>query len=173
MTFNIILFITVTLIGGYLGYKSKFPLGVVIGSMLAVGLFKYFGILTLERSTAISFSVQVSLGAILGLSLIKLNKKQVISLGKSVLVVIAFVLIFTLCAGIVVSYLTGFDEVLSILTVAPGAVVEVATIAEALNLDSPSVVLVHLVRVIVIMSLFPFLMKLAIKISKKEKCETE
>lgn len=169
MIFHVLLFIGLALLGGYVGYKSKFPLGVVLGAMLAVGLAKYFGLLALERSTVLSFIVQVILGAMLGLSLVKLDKKQVLTLGKSIIVIVVFVLAFILVGGITVSFLAGSDIVLSILAVAPGAVVEVATIAGALHLDAPSVVLVHLVRVIVIMSLFSIIMKFLMKISKGKR----
>ena len=167
MIFSVVFFILLSTIGGYIGYKSNFPLGVVLGSMLAVGLGKIFGILAMERTETISFIVQVSLGIVLGLSLIKIKKDVFIKVIKSLMVVIIIVLAFTLLGGLFIHWLTEYNLTLSILSVAPGAVVEVATLAQELNLDSPSVVLIHLVRVLVIMSLFPFFIKWALRITNE------
>nr|WP_289037172.1 AbrB family transcriptional regulator [uncultured Allobacillus sp.] len=168
MTASVIFYLILALIGGAIGYFSRFPVGVVLGSMFAVGLAKYFNILHLERTVSISFVIQVLLGAMLGLSLIKINKKQLITLGKSLVAVVVTVVIFTGLAGATLGWITGTNPVLATLAASPGAIVEVATLAQELNLDAPTVVLVHLVRVIVIMSLFPVLLKLAMRLRKKE-----
>ena len=169
MAASVVFYIILALIGGAIGYISRFPVGVVLGSMFAVGLAKYFDILHLERTVPISFLIQVLLGAMLGLSLIKINKKQLITLGKSLVAVAIIVVIFTGVAGTVLGWVTGTNPVLATLAASPGAIVEVATLAQELNLDAPTVVLVHLVRVIVIMSLFPILLKLAMRLKKEGK----
>lgn len=167
MILSVVLFTLLSIIGGYIGYKTNFPLGVVLGSMLTVGLAKVFGVLVMERTETISFIVQVSLGIVLGLSLIKIKRDVFIKVSKSLIFIIMIVIIFTFVGGLLIHSLTGYDLTLSILSVAPGAVVEVATLAQELNLDSPSVVIIHLLRVLVIMSLFPLFIKWALKIANE------
>lgn len=101
----------------------------------AVGLLKYFDILHLERTVSISFVIQVLLGAMLGLSLIKINKQQLITLGKSLAVVVVIVVIFTGVAGATLGWMTGTNPVLATLAASPGAIVEVATLAQELDLE--------------------------------------
>lgn len=115
MTASVIFYLILALIGGAIGYITRLPVGVVLGSMFAVGLAKYFDILHLERTVSISFVIQVLLGAMLGLSLIKINKQQLITLGKSLAVVVVIVVIFTGVAGATLGWMTGTNPVLATL----------------------------------------------------------
>ncbi|WP_158736923.1 AbrB family transcriptional regulator [Alteribacillus sp. YIM 98480] len=164
------LFVIVALLGGYLGRLMRIPIGSVIGAMLCVGLFKIIGVVTFSDTDWLSFVVQVSIGIMLGVSFISLDKGIIKKISAGLMVNLIGIFFMVITIGIIISFGFSMDLKLSILSSAPGAIVEMATMADALQLDSPTVVLVHLFRVIIIMAIFPLLIKwIILKIKQGEK----
>jgi membrane AbrB-like protein len=152
------LFIGIASFGGLVGNYLRIPIGALIGAMFAVGLSKHFGLLSFQSSTILSFFVQMLLGVMFGLSFIKLTKEQLKKLFISFSLIIISVLVMGVGTGFVISKLTFLDSGLSILSSSPGGIPEMAMTAKALRLDAPVVVVIHLIRVIVVMSFFTFLL---------------
>jgi membrane AbrB-like protein len=152
------LFIGIASLGGLVGNYLRIPIGTLIGAMFAVGLSKHFSLLSFQSSTILSFFVQMLLGIMFGLSFIKLTKAQLKKLLISFSIIILSVVIMGAGTGFVVSKLTFIDSGLSILASAPGGIPEMAMTAKALRLDAPVVVVIHLIRVILVMSVFTFLL---------------
>jgi membrane AbrB-like protein len=152
------LFIGIASLGGLVGNYLRIPIGTLIGAMFAVGLSKHFSILSFQSSTILSFFVQMLLGIMFGLSFIKLTKVQLKKLLISFSIIIISVIIMSAGTGFIVSKLTFIDSGLSILSAASGGIPEMAMTAKALHLDAPVVVVIHLIRVILVMSVFTFLL---------------
>jgi membrane AbrB-like protein len=151
------LFIGIASLGGLVGNYLRIPIGTLIGAMFAVGLSKHFSILSFQSSTILSFFVQMLLGIMFGLSFIKLTKVQLKKLLISFSIIIS-VIIMGAGTGFIVSKLTFIDSGLSILSAASGGIPEMAMTAKVLHLDAPVVVVIHLIRVILVMSVFTFLL---------------
>lgn len=153
-----LLFMLIATIGGIVGNYLRIPIGTLIGAMFAVGISKHFGLLAFQSSTILSFFIQMLLGIMIGLSFIKLTKEQFKKLLVSFTCIIISVFVMGVGTGFLVSKLTFLHAGLSILSSAPGGIPEMALTAKALGLDAPVVVVIHLIRVILVMSVFTFLL---------------
>lgn len=156
---QLLLFAVVSIAGGYLGQRLKLPIGNLTGAMFAVGFFRYFHLITIGRSVPMGFLVQILIGMILGLSFIKLDKGQLRSLSAGLFIIGFGVLLMGFGIGALVSKITNLDMNLSILSSAPGGIPEMASTAQALQLNAPVIVVIHLVRVLTVMTLFSTLLE--------------
>ncbi len=162
-------FVFLAIVGGVVGQWLRIPMGTIIGSMLFVGAGKYFSIVTFEPMVWLSFIVQVSLGIMIGLNFTKMNKKQLHQLGLSLLFIIVSVVFLTVTVGFTVHFFTPIELNIAILSSAPGGMVEMATMAEALNLEAAAVVFLHFVRLLLVMLLFPLVIKFVVQYTKGKK----
>lgn len=145
-------------IGGLIGLKLKIPAGTLIGSMIFVAVFN-ISTGNGEISRYIKIMAQIALGAVIGLNF---TMDAIIGLKK--LIVPAFILIISLMVfcvglGILISKLSGLDLKTALFSCAPGGLTDMAIIAEAYGAIVPSVVLFHLMRVITVIIILPFVIK--------------
>lgn len=152
-----IFFIILASAGGYIGHKLRLPIGNVIGAMFAVGLAKAFHVLTFGPSVAMTFTIQIVLGLMLGLTFIQFKKEIITRLTFGLVVITVGIVVTLLGIGFLLVKMTDLHLYESILAAAPGGLVEMATIADALAVQAPVVVVLHLVRVIAALSVFPVL----------------
>ncbi|MGG0718615.1 AbrB family transcriptional regulator [Robertmurraya massiliosenegalensis] len=161
------LFLTIAALGGIIGSYLKLPLGTMIGAMFAVGISKHFEILSFQTSTPLTFIVQLLLGTMFGLSFIKLTKEQIKKLFFSFIFIFCSVILMSVGTGFLVDKLTFLDLGASILSSSPGGIPEMAITAKALKLEAPIIVVIHLIRVIVVMSFFTILLNYFYKRDKE------
>ncbi|MBU8904974.1 AbrB family transcriptional regulator [Desertibacillus haloalkaliphilus] len=157
--FQFLLFIFLSIIGGYIGMWLRLPVGSIIGAMFAVGLAKTFMVLQLEQTVVISFFMQTTLGLMVGLNFLSLSLNELRKLSISLVAITGSVFVMTIGIGYVVATFTGLDTGLTILSAAPGGMIEMATIAKALSMHAPIVIMLHLTRVLSVMTIFPILLE--------------
>lgn len=165
---SFLLFLVLSFIGAAIGSKLRLPIGTLIGAMLAVGMIKVFDLFEFSSFPGLPFMIQLLLGLMLGLTFIKIKLETIRQLGKGLAILFVGFIMMIGISAFFVYHLTGFDFKLMLLSSAPGAVVEMATLAQAYDLNSPIVVALHLVRVIVVMSLFSLLLKFILNAKVKE-----
>lgn len=171
---SFLLFLLISSIGGYLGYIFKLPVGVILGSMFAVGLSKYFDLLVFEPTNWLSFSNQVMLGLMLGVAFVNIDLKQIKELKLGLVFIAIGVFMMTFVTGFTISYLTPLDSETSIISSAPAAIAEMSILANALGLNTPIIVILHLVRVVSVILIFSFILKYSYKkISKQDEIAIE
>jgi membrane AbrB-like protein len=157
------LFIIISFLGGIIGYMLKIPLGSMIGTMIFVGFFHSIGVISFSGSSEFLFLLQILLGAMLGITFIDFKKEYIQKVGFALIFIVSgVILIVTSISGILV-YLFNFNGAVSILTSTPGAIYEMAMIAETIGVEAPMIVLAHFARILIIMSLFSLLMKFLYK----------
>ncbi|WP_418198900.1 AbrB family transcriptional regulator [Alkalihalobacterium sp. APHAB7] len=154
-----ILFIVLSIIGGTIGQKLRLPVGTIIGAMFAVGIAKTFQLLTLETTVPMAFVLQVTLGLMVGLTFTKLSVYQLRQLATSLVAVTFSVFLITIGSGLLIATLSPFEQGVAILSAAPGGMIEMATIAKTLSLHAPVVIMLHLIRVLSVMTIFPILLE--------------
>lgn len=154
-----LLFLLLCFVGGYIGLILRLPVGSILGAMLAVGLAKTFQLLSFESSQALTFFMQITLGLMVGLTFRKLSLQQMKSLAASLVVITFSVFIITIGAGLIISLFPNLHTNLSLLSAAPGGMIEMATIAKTLSLEAPVVIMLHLCRVLAVMTIFPLLLQ--------------
>lgn len=137
-----------------LGILLRIPMGTIIGAMVFVGVGKSFSLIQMESSIPLSFLVQVSLGAMIGLSFTKLARDQLKNLSKSIVFIVISVMAMTVITGGIISIFPSVSLPVAILSSAPGGMVEMATMAEALGLEAPAVIFLHFIRLLIVMLLY-------------------
>ena len=132
---------------------------------------KYFGLLEFKFILkTLSFFTQTLLGLMLGLSLRKMSKSEIKRLYLSLIVVLLGIILMTFCTGLIIYYFVRLNLKEVLLSSTPGGIAQMATLAQALGLNAPLVVAMHIFRVIFILSLFPIILKFA---STKFKIDNE
>lgn len=156
---HFLFFLALCFAGGLIGQWLKLPVGAILGAMFAVGLAKTFHLLAFESSRLLTFFMQVTLGTMVGLSFIKLSLQQIKKLAASLVVITFSVFILSIGAGLILSLLPGLSANIAVLSAAPGGMIEMATIAKTLSLNAPVVIMLHLVRVLAVMTVFPLILQ--------------
>jgi uncharacterized protein len=163
------LFLIIGGIGGFIGNKLRFPAGTLMGAMLAVGICKYFGLISLISSNTLSFLVQLGLGLTLGIPIASLDMEEFKKLSKVLIIVGGAVFIMTFVTGYLLSFLTKLGLRTVFLSAAPGGLAEMAIIAKSVELNSSVVAVLHIIRLIIVMTIFPLIIKhVKVRIDRKK-----
>ncbi|HYE80711.1 MAG TPA: AbrB family transcriptional regulator [Clostridia bacterium] len=143
-------------LGGYTGIKLKLPAGALIGSMFSVA---FYNMSTGNGYIPIYFKLiaQIIVGGVIGLSFDKATVKSLKALALPAVILAMGLLAYNLLLGYIISGLTGLDLTTALFSCAPGGVTDMTLISEAYGADTPKVALLHLVRLISVISLFPLL----------------
>jgi membrane AbrB-like protein len=161
------LFIIIAIAGSFIAISLRFPAGSIIGAMILVGIVKYFGLLEFDSSRTLSFFGQTLLGLMLGLSFRKISKAEIKRLYLSLIVVLFGIVLMTFFTGMLIYYFIELDIKEVFLSATPGGIAQMATLAQALDLNAPLVVALHIFRVLFILSIFPVILKFASNKVKK------
>ncbi len=151
---KIIYTLAVAAIGGYIGIKIKMPAGALIGAMIAVAVFN---IQTGKGDVPSQFRViaQVAVGAMIGLNFTMDTVTGLKNLVVPALVLVIGLTAFSLFLGFILSKVTGLDLVTALFSSAPGGLTDMTLISDAYGADTPKVALLHLVRLLTVISVLP------------------
>lgn len=151
-----LLTITLTALGGMIGYWSKIPAGIML-IPLAIGLSaKAFNLFTPSLPPGILEICYIFMGIQVGL---RYTRKSVIQVIKALPVIMGFIFILMLiCAGIgfLFSIFTQFDLLTSYLATTPGGINSVVIAALETGSNTTVVMTIQMVRLLLIISLGPF-----------------
>lgn len=148
----------IALIAGLLGYSLKLPAGAMTFSMAAVGALnifysKGFMPLKLRRLT------QMFAGALIGS---RVTYPDLIALKDIIfpaMILLSGIIIINLFIGFLINRTSSLELITSLLASAPGGLSDMALIAKDLGGDGPKVAILHLIRVISIIAIFPVIIK--------------
>lgn len=158
-TMSYLLFLGMAAIGGWMGHKFRLPMGALLGAMISVGIWKILFNHSFEVNDTIIFIAQVLLGSMIGLSFTRFNvrefKKTFIGLVMISLAVLG--IIFGL--GFLLSHIANLSPKIAMIASAPGAIAEMATLANELKLDPLIIVSLHITRVVIMVSLLSIFIK--------------
>ncbi len=145
--------------GGLLGYKSKFPGGAMIFSMLAVGIFNAFtGLVRFpDQFTVIG---QALSGAFIGIGLNRDMLKSVRRLFGAAVLVAVCMQMAGIAIGFMVHISTGLPLTTSFLSSAPGGMADMTLISLEMGADAAKIAVLHSFRVFVVLPIVPPLFKL-------------
>ena len=163
---NILITLVVAFVGGIIGYKLKIPAGAFIGAMVFAAIYN---IITSNGSIPLSFRIaaQIVIGAYVGLNF---NKDVIIELKTIILPVIVMVLgLFVACIilGVFISKVTGVDLITAMLGSSPGGLTEMTIIADSYQADTSKVAVMHLIRLVSVVTILPIVIKKVIMIFVK------
>lgn len=153
---KIIYTLIIAIIGGLIGMKLKIPAGALIGSMIFVAIFN---ICCEKGELPANFRVvaQILVGGLIGLSFSReslIGLKELI--GPAILLTVGL-LVFCILLGYLISKFTGMDLMTALFSSAPGGLSEMTLISEAYGADISKVILLQLTRMILVITVLPFI----------------
>lgn len=141
--------------GGYIfGVKLKMPAGRLTGAMIFVALFEIFTGLVWYPEV-LFFMVKVGAGVFIGVRFKKSDFFQLRTILLPFLIMIGIMLAFNIASGLLIARFTNISLMTALLSTAPGGVTEMTMIAIDLGEDSTIVSSLHIIRVVVVICLFP------------------
>lgn len=151
-------------IGGTLGLRYKVPAGAMVGSMMAVGLVNLLGVQLANLPPNARSAAQMVMGAVVGMSI---TRETLASL-KGMVVPAMVLVLGMVCSGLffgwLMSKMTGWDLVTTMFASSPGGMNEMTVAAYSMGADGPKVALLHLIRMISVVSIVPFVLKWLLKV---------
>ena len=141
--------------GGYLGPKLGLPGGAILGAKLVSAGVHIVGISDASPPNWIVATVQIVLGASLGVRFLGITKHEATSFAvhSAIWSIILLSIAFALAA--ILSPLIGFDQRALFLGFAPGGFSEMLLVALAIGIESAFVATCHVIRLIAIFICVP------------------
>lgn len=152
--------IVLAIVGGAVGYLTHFPLGTFLGAVIIISVWKLLRPKVPSFPPKIKKIVQVIVGGNIGLAF----TNETFSLIKAIWlpgVLISLInIVFAVLLVIIFHRFLKYDILTALASSAPAGMSEMALIAEKYETDIPTVLSIHLFRVIVIITTIPFLVSL-------------
>jgi membrane AbrB-like protein len=158
---NLPLTVLCGILGGVVLHILKVPAGGLVGSVLACSMYNIFtgkGYIP----SRLRFPIQVGVGAIIGAQMTKESLVSFRTLVIPVFVMIIGLLVFTLLFGVLMNRTTKLDFSTCLLALTPGGIQETSLLAEELGCDTAIVIVMHTIRLVVVICIFPSLLSLLI-----------
>jgi membrane AbrB-like protein len=156
--FELIMTLIIGIIGGTIALRLKVPAGAMVGSMVAVTVFS---VITGDAFVPQNVKVltQISAGAFVGAGIKRKDVFEMKLIIKPAILMIASMIILDLLMGYIISKTTGLDLVTALFAAAPAGIVDMALISDDLGADTSKVAVLHLIRLVSVLVMFPPMMK--------------
>lgn len=148
-------------LGGLVCIALGVPAGGMVGGVLCAAWFnartgrgyvpKHFG-----------FVLQAGVGALIGANMTRAHLASIHELVVPIVLQLAFLLCFTAILGWLMSRWTRLDPLTSLLAITPGGIQEISMIARELGCDPVPVIVMHTVRLVAVICIFPSLLHFVI-----------
>jgi membrane AbrB-like protein len=160
---SLLLTVICGIFGGVLLHLWKVPAGGLVGSVLACSLFNIFTGKGYVPG-GIRFPIQVGVGTIIGAQMTKESLLSFQALVIPILIMLAGLLIFTFLFGILMKKSTNLDFATCLLSLTPGGIQETSLLADDLGCDTATVIVMHTIRLVVVICIFPTLLSLLVRL---------
>ncbi|MEK0312598.1 AbrB family transcriptional regulator [Cohnella sp. 56] len=150
-----------SILGGLAFIALGVPAGGMVGGVLCAAWFnartgrgyvpKQFG-----------FVLQAGVGALIGANMTRAHLASIHELVVPIVLQLAFLLCFTALLGWLMSRWTRLDPLTSLLAITPGGIQEISMIARELGCDPVPVIVMHTVRLVAVICIFPSLLHFVI-----------
>ncbi len=157
---------TVAIAGGFAGHKLKLPAGFMVGSLLASGLLNALWA-GAWFPMEIRVVVQILAGAYIGMNITRANLVELKKMFKPALALFLGITLFAILSGFLIYALTDYSFSTSMLATVPGGIVDMSLISLDLDAQPQVVAALQLERLVLIMTIFPFLLKKTISAKQK------
>lgn len=157
---KIIIVISLASLGGFIGFILNLPMGVLIGSFIAIATAKIIGLEVPPMEKKYKQKIQMVIGGLVGLNL----QPDIASLFLELLVpgLIATVahLITAFIIAFIFSKIFHFSWLTALTGSIPAGMSEISNIADEINVDEQVVMLMHLFRVSILVLVLPIMIQL-------------
>jgi hypothetical protein len=151
------IFISLAMLGGWIGTISNIPAGALLGSMVFVGLFCAFGVSMWHPPKFIRSIAQIGVGITIGMYFTRDTFYQFFSMFFPILLLSSAMIVSALVLGFLLKKFTNWNLVTCLLSAAPAGLTQMGAIAEEMGADPLIVSLMHTVRLVSILVILPIL----------------
>lgn len=153
---DLLLTVLAALCGGLIGRSLKIPAGTMLGALLFVVLMNVF---TDRAYVPGDFRpwIQMTSGALLGSGISRRDIKELKHLLVPGIIMLIGMLLFNLAFGYLMFRFSTLDLATCLLAMAPGGMTDMSLIAADLGGDMAVVTILHLVRLLVIYAVLPWI----------------
>ena len=146
----------VAAIGGIIGIKLKIPAGAFLGAMVAVAAYN---IISGWGSVPVNLKLgaQIVLGAIIGLNFTMETLKSLKLMIVPALILIIGLTTFSIILAVIIHKVTGMDLMTALFSCSPGGLADMSILSEAYGAETPKVVVMHSMRLLTVVMLFPLI----------------
>lgn len=156
---ELILTLIVGILGGIIALRLKMPAGAMVGSMIAVTVFSVItGHAYIPQN--IKIITQISAGAFIGASIKRKDVLEMKLIIKPAILMVVSMITLDLFMGYIMFKVTGIDLITALFSTAPAGIVDMSLISDDFGADTSKVVVLHLVRLVSVLIIFPPMMKL-------------
>ncbi len=158
---NTLLTIICGLAGGLCLRQMGIPAGALIGSVVACG---GFNILTARGriSNKIKFPVQACVGAMIGIQMNYATLLSLKELAVPIVIMTGGLLLYTFFFAFCMTKVSNLDYLTCLLALTPGGIQETSMLTEDVGGDTSIVIVMHTIRLVVVICVFPLIFQLLI-----------
>lgn len=150
----LIVTLAVGMFGGQLAIRLKIPAGMMIGSMAAVAIFSILTPKAIMPSN-VKILTQIISGIFIGVKVQKKDIRMLRSILIPVLVSITLMIVLCMGLGFALYRVSRLDLPTALLGCAPGGLVDITMLGMDLEVDIPAISVMHVIRLVTVLSVFP------------------
>lgn len=146
-------------LGGFIGIKAKIPAGALVGAMISVAIYNIY---TGRGEIPYNFKLlsQIVVGGMIGLNFTMDSIQQIKKIIIPSIILVIGLTLFSLILGLLIHKITGVDLITALFSSAPGGITDMTLISEAYGADITKVALLHLMRLVTVITIMPLAIKL-------------
>ena len=144
-------------VGGLVGYHLPLPVGPLLGSMLAVGIYNCLGFKAF-LPPQVRIGARIIVGSVIGLSLNRDTFMELKTVLVPALIITTSLLMWGIITGYIVYKFCKLDMHTAFLSSSAGGMTELSLLATSLGGDGPKVAILHTIRMITIVSTMPLIL---------------
>lgn len=147
-------------LGGVLGWLTKMPSGILIGSMGAVLAYKLISASGVVLPGGFNFVAQIMLGIMLGMSVQRDMLGELVKVAWPLFLSVLLLVGAGVMIAVLLTRLGWMDAQTAYLSTSPGGMTAMVVIALEQQVSAPTVVVFHFMRLMFVIFTAPFLVKL-------------
>jgi membrane AbrB-like protein len=156
---NCVLTVIIAFAGGYVLERTGIPAGYMVGSVVACAIFNIAsGKGCIPNSWR--FYIQSITGAIIGCTMTQESLKLLGQLALPIVLMVIGMIVSTYVFAAIMARVSELDFQTSLLCLTPGGIQETSLLADDLGCDTMSVVVMHTIRLVIVICIFPTLFSL-------------
>ena len=160
---NLLIYLVVGSVGGFLGAKTKLPAGVMLGAVLAVIAVKLSFKASWETPPAYGLACQIILGVLIGLT----YKPVMFSELGYLIVPIIISTVYLVACGMVLAFVFAkwlpLDLPTAYVATSPGGMSALVPMATDIDVNAALIASFHFFRIFFVVCTAPFIFKLMVK----------
>lgn len=151
------LMIMFAFVGGGIAVYMDIPTGAMLGAMLSAGFFSVIVKKTYCYDTKIRMAAQIGLGVVMGQRMTYSIVTQLSSILLPALATTAVMLVGCVFLAYLLHKISGWDMLTCLLCAAPAGLSQITVFAEEIGADSFTASLFHTVRIVSIVTIYPWI----------------